>query len=50
MDIQEWIKELNNDELRALAEAVEKERRERRRGTRTLTWNPEYRKWEKRAL
>ena len=44
------MKDLTDEELLELAELVEKERRERRRGNRTLTWNPEYRKWKKRAL
>ena len=47
---RDHLANLDDDELRQLAEAVEAERRNRRRGLRNLNWNPERRTWERRAL
>lgn len=49
-DNRDHLANLDDDELRQLAEAVEAERRNRRRGLRNLNWNAERRTWERKAL
>ena len=44
------LQELRDDDLAELARKVEQEKQRRRRGLRRMNWNPEQRKWEKRAL